>query len=670
MRQVSPESPGIYDFIIGLYRACDGDWKSLIGRADITAEDLASFLEYAGMILSNLGNYYGEGDRKFVPDLRKDVLRDIAAISEKTREGLEKIIAPMLAVPPFTLGHPSGFAQSGYYLGDESITPGDITRVSEVMNKGSIGPENTRARKVLRDGNTVLEVLQASAETDLSTDQSKQLAEGIILIRGDHSAELTRICEALEMAKQCACNDTQTDFLTRYIESFRTGSLEAFQASQKAWVKDISARVENIMGFIESYRDPAGIRAEWEAMVGIADADEIRVLKRFADSSTTFIRKLPWAVNGVNDGKGPFEKTLFETPDFSSVHALAVCGSVVFEAANLPNYEYIRETCGFKNIVLANRLSINNNPNLPCYWIKSSQVAFFRKTTHIVRYLTTVIHELLGHGTGKILSETGPGIYNFDKESPPINPLTGEAITSYYRIGQTWGSVFGKLAGTVEECRAILMSEYLMDDKELLGIFGYNDSSDITADDLLYATYLNIGVDGLQALEHYNAQTQTWGQVHHQVWSIPTQHPLASFPSPYPKRGQAHFAILNHILQISPDCLTVAYSRTARTLTVRLDRSRIRSHGKPALGQFLTKLHIWRCTADVDACKNFYESMCEVDDVYEEWREVVVGKPKMRWKFVQPNTFVQGEGEDLNVAVKVYDETNEGIIQSWVERDV
>lgn len=208
----------------------------------------------------------------------------------------------------------------------------------------------------------------------------------------------------------------------------------------------------------------------------------------------------------MNDGKGPFEKGKFKAPDFTSVHALAVCGSIVFEAANLPNYEYIRETCGFKNVVLANRLSVNNNPQLPCYWVAESEFKFFKSTTHIVRFITTAIHELLCHGTGKLLSETAPGVYNFDKQHPPINPITGKSVTSYYSLGQTWTGVLGNLPGTVEECRAILVSEYLMDNNEILGIFGYTNDSQITADDLLYTTYLNIGVDGLQALQHYNFQ--------------------------------------------------------------------------------------------------------------------------------------------------------------------
>jgi dipeptidyl-peptidase-3 len=103
-----------------------------------------------------------------------------------------------------------------------------------------------------------------------------------------------------------------------------------------------------------------------------------------------------------------------------------------------------------------------------------------------------------------------------------------------------------------------------------------------------------------------------------------------------------------------------------QSLTVNIDRSKILSHGKQSLGLYLCKLHIWRCTADVSACKKFYEPLCAVDGVYEELRKIVVSKPKMKWKFVQPNTFLMGE----NVQLKVYEESNEGIIQSWAERDI
>lgn len=58
--------------------------------------------------------------------------------------------------------------------------------------------------------------------------------------------------------------------------------------------------------------------------------------------------------------------------------------------------------------------------------------------------------------------------------------------------------------------------------------------------------------------------------------------------------------------------------------------------------------------------------MCAVTGEYEEWRRIVCSKPRPRWKFVQPNTVVEGD----TVEMRVYEESNEGIIQSWVERGV
>ncbi|KAF7871763.1 hypothetical protein EAF04_003870 [Stromatinia cepivora] len=629
MRQVSPESTSIFDLIIDLFHASGGKWETLILKCKITSEELTSFLEYAAMFSCNLGNFYGEGDQKFIPNLTVEALQKIANISPRTKAHLEKIVQPLLAIPPYNLGYPSKNAQSNYTLEEVAL-------VSKATNKHIIGPENTRVRKVLKDGKTVYELLQASADVDHDMKNAYELSDNVVLIKGDHSEELSKICLALSKAKEYTCNSKQTEFLEYYTECFCS-----------AWVTDISARVENIMGFIERYRDPAGIRSEWEAMIGIADLDETSRLKHFVESSTAIIRKLPWAVEGVNDGKGPFENGLFETPDFTSVHAsvdiltliaLAVCGSIIFEAANLPNYEEIRETCDFRDVVLVNRLNANNNPKLPCYWLGESELKHFKHSTHIVRFITTAIHELIGHGTGKLFRETSAGVYNFDKQNPPISPLSGEPVESHYLIGQTWTSVFGKLAGTVQECCAILVSEYLMDDKKLLSIFGYTDASEITAEDLPSTTYLNIGVDGLQALEHYNSQNKAWGQVHH----------------------QAHFSILKHLLQDGNSVIQAFHNATTSSLTVRIDRDKILSDGKPALGRYLCCLHIWRCTADVLSCKELYEPM-----LYAQLMGSTRSGGRL-WKFVQPNTFIKGDDDD--VEVKVYEESNEGIIQSWVDR--
>ena len=61
-----------------------------------------------------------------------------------------------------------------------------------------------------------------------------------------------------------------------------------------------------------------------------------------------------------------------------------------------------------------------------------------------------VLTPLVGHGCGKLLQETSPGVYNFNHEKPPVSPTTGQPVKTWYKPGQTWGSVFGGLAGAYE----------------------------------------------------------------------------------------------------------------------------------------------------------------------------------------------------------------------------
>lgn len=128
------------------------------------------------------------------------------------------------------------------------------------------------------------------------------------LVRGDHSLELSHICSALTEASRYAANETQKAVISKYIESFRTGDLECYRESQRAWIGDKAPRVENTFGFVEPYRDPYGTRAEFEGIVAIRDTEATKALTKLVEHSATFIRRLPW-VDGIsveNDGKGPF----------------------------------------------------------------------------------------------------------------------------------------------------------------------------------------------------------------------------------------------------------------------------------------------------------------------------------------------------------------------------
>lgn len=190
------------------------------------------------------------------------------------------------------------------------------------MEESSIYLENTRVYKHEIDQRIVYDILQAAAQEKEPKELQNSSFGVVRLIRGDHGKELQNICGDLQKARRHAANSAQDSFLSLCQDSFVTGDIETYKESQRLWVKDLQPSVEVIFGFVEPYRDPMGVRAEFEGLVAITDKEETQALTKLVDNSDTFIRRLPWALNSrENGGKGPFEKELFEKPDFTSLHS-------------------------------------------------------------------------------------------------------------------------------------------------------------------------------------------------------------------------------------------------------------------------------------------------------------------------------------------------------------
>jgi dipeptidyl-peptidase-3 len=157
--------------------------------------------------------------------------------------------------------------------------------------------------------------------------------------------------------------------------------------------------------------------------------------------------------------------------------------------------------------------------------------------------------------------------------------------------------MFGGSASTMEECRAEAVGIYLCVQPRVLSIFGHGAAG---AEDIVYVNWLNMARAGLLALQFYSPATKAWGQAHMQVCSIVIT--IAS-TSPWSSM-QARFVLLRVMLEAGAGFVdirgfdagtgTVALDEGDAGVHIVLDRTKIRSVGVPAVGDFLRRLQARR----------------------------------------------------------------------------
>lgn len=300
-------------------------------------DELQAFLNYAAQFLGNSGNFKSFGDAKFIPRLPERQFKAIASCAKGGVELFEKAqslggIYASDEAAAMHLGYPEQGHVTTYYPDSPNITKSEISEVSEFLESKKLLPENTRIRRTKTGG---FEVLIASAQTAPGkAEQDVQESEWTLpsgkkvsLVYGDYSKEMTTIAHALEQASNYAANENEKNMLANYVKSFRTGSMNAFVDSQRDWIKDKGPTVESDIGFIETYRDPHGIRGEWEGFVAMVNQERTKAFGTLVNSAPDFIPKLPW-------GKD-FEKDKFMSPDFTSLEVLTFAGSGIPAGINM-----------------------------------------------------------------------------------------------------------------------------------------------------------------------------------------------------------------------------------------------------------------------------------------------------------------------------------------------
>ncbi|EXJ71740.1 uncharacterized protein A1O5_05549 [Cladophialophora psammophila CBS 110553] len=153
----------------------------------------------------------------------------MASISIDADTTIQKVIDPMLSIPLFSLSFPDDKNQSNLYPREAPITESENSAISMLMSQLSSKPENTRIPKITTGSRLAFEIILTSADTFVVNYlPSSDLKADVRTVAGDHAA-MSKICADFEAAVPHVANQRQHDLLTQYIESFRTGSLDAYR---------------------------------------------------------------------------------------------------------------------------------------------------------------------------------------------------------------------------------------------------------------------------------------------------------------------------------------------------------------------------------------------------------------------------------------------------------
>jgi len=262
---------------------------------------------------------------------------------------------------------------------------------------------------------------------------------------GLYAEYLKRAIRYLEKARAYA-EPGQAAVINDLIRFYQTGEPQDWLRFGASWVQN-NAAVDFANGFIEVYRDARGAKGTSQSFVSVTDQRVNRLMTRIAENAQYFENHAPWAEQYKKRGvKPPLAKaveTVVETGDF---HVSTI-------GDNLPNENEIHEQYGTKSFLFTGSTRAFSRAtgftSLEEFAASPEEVAISKKYGAEAEDLMTALHEIIGHGSGKL--------------SPK---LTHEA--AFY---------LKEYASTLEEARADLMALWNVFDPKLkeLGLISHPD---------------------------------------------------------------------------------------------------------------------------------------------------------------------------------------------------
>ena len=354
---------------------------------------LKEIVAYTKLFLGNRGNHQTFTSQKFLPEFTSEELGVAARRALKngahlgTGQQLQRelrVLQRPLFDPNFkpmrTMKNPPDggdpLLESGnnLYLG---VTRADLTGFTERFALNS--------RLVKKNGKLVEEVYRAGTPDG-------RIPPGL------YAKELSQAIRFLKKALPYS-TDSQKKVINDLIRYYQTGARADWIQCGIDWVHD-PTNPDFSNGFVEVYKDVRGAKGAIQGFVTVVDQPMNRLMKGFAENAAYFEQRAPWDAKYKQENPRP--------PLVNAVEALIETGDfgVTTIGDNLPNEAEIHAKYGSKSFIFTGSMrALNSATGIKVaeeFSNSQAEIERARKYGDLAEDLFTAMHEVIGHGSGRL----------------------------------------------------------------------------------------------------------------------------------------------------------------------------------------------------------------------------------------------------------------------------
>ena len=474
---------------------------------------MAKISEFAKLFWANRGNHNDLTSQKFLPSFTFEELEKAALIAQQNGafrtayadlpplakpadvvrevESLKAALFDPAFEPMITAKSPTG--------GKDTIQASSNTFYQNVSLADLKGFQDKFAlnSRVVKDANGRLteEVYRAG------TPDGKVPA-------GLYATFLKKANEYFEKARENA-EPAQAEAIGHLIRYYQTGEYSEWVAFGTGWVQN-DATVDFDNGFIEVYRDARGAKGSSQSFVTITDKPVTTAMKKLGENAGYFEEKAPW------DAK--YKRQSFKLPVVKAVETLIETGdfSVGTIGDNLPNENEIHEKYGSKNFLfMGSKRALEEASGKAAIAEFASDPAEVERASKYGTEASDILvamHEVIGHGSGKLSDRVSAGAQPYLKEYFSTLEEGRADLMALWNVWDPKLKELGLISNQEEVAKAMYDSTALVALRQLQRIpHGNTIEEDHERDRQLIAHYIADKVPG--SIEQFKRDGKTYVRV-------------------------------------------------------------------------------------------------------------------------------------------------------------